>query len=103
MGRLGNEFDNYAEIGFGKELIKEDDQSVYIQTMFNMWDGDSDSVSNDSPFGWENMNLQLRNFMGMGETSWAGIRQYNKGYYIDMNDYFSVSYTHLTLPTILLV
>ncbi|MFM4860043.1 carbohydrate porin [Aeromonas media] len=95
IGRLGNEFDNYAEIGLGKELNNDGDKSVYIQTMFNMWDGDADSVSNDSPFGWENMNLQLRNFMGMGETSWAGIRQYNKGYYIDMNDYFYWNQTNV--------
>lgn len=87
LGRLGNEFDTYAEVGFGKELKSDDTKSVYIQTMFNMYDGDTNSKMDDSNFGWENLNMQLRNFMGLGETSWVGIRQYNKSYSIGSNDY----------------
>ncbi|AYN26160.1 carbohydrate porin [Buttiauxella sp. 3AFRM03] len=87
LGRLGNEFDTYAEIGFGKELYNAGSQSVYIQTMINMYDGDSNSNNGDNPFGWENLNMQFRNFMGFDETTWVGIRQYNK-YSIDANDYF---------------
>ncbi|MCH7373446.1 MULTISPECIES: carbohydrate porin [Aeromonas] len=88
IGRIGNEFDNYAEVGFGTELYNENNRSVYVQTMFNMWDGDTNSSTDDSPFGWENMNMQLRNFMGLGETSWAGIRQYKSNYYIDTTDHY---------------
>jgi len=86
LGRLGNEFDTYAEVGFGKELYNSGSQSVYMQTMINMYDGDTNS-DHTNKFGWENMNIQFRNFMGMGETTWAGIRQYNK-YSIDANDFF---------------
>ena len=87
LGRLGNEFDTYAEVGFGKELKSDDSKSVYIQTMFNMYDGDTNSNMDDSNFGWENMNMQLRNFMGLGETSWVGIRQYKSSFFIDSSDY----------------
>lgn len=95
LGRLGNEFDTYAEVGFGKELKSDDTKSVYIQTMFNMYDGDTNSNMSDSNFGWENLNMQLRNFMGLGETSWIGIRQYNKGYVIDSNDFFYWNQTNV--------
>lgn len=87
LGRLGNEFDTYAEVGFGKELYNSGSQSVYIQTMINMYDGDTNSNNGDNPFGWENLNIQFRNFLGLGETSWAGVRQYNK-YSIDANDFY---------------
>ncbi|MFR9701996.1 carbohydrate porin [Aeromonas sanarellii] len=95
VGRLGNEFDTYAEVGFGKELKSDETKSVYIQTMFNMYDGDTNSNMGDSNFGWENMNMQLRNFMGLGETSWAGIRQYKKGFVIDSNDFFYWNQTNI--------
>ncbi|WP_342058887.1 MULTISPECIES: carbohydrate porin [Aeromonas] len=95
VGRLGNEFDTYAEVGFGKELKTDETKSVYIQTMFNMYDGDTNSNMGDSNFGWENMNMQLRNFMGLGETSWVGIRQYKKGFVIDSNDFFYWNQTNL--------
>ncbi|MGY4109070.1 carbohydrate porin [Aeromonas encheleia] len=95
LGRLGNEFDTYAEVGFGKELKSDDTKSVYIQTMFNMYDGDTNSNMGDSNFGWENMNMQLRNFMGLGETSWVGIRQYKKGFVIDSNDFFYWNQTNI--------
>lgn len=96
IGRLGNEFDTYAEIGFGKEISKDDKKSVYFQTMFNMYDGDTNSTSKDNNFGWENLNMQLRNFMGLEETSWVGIRQYNKKpYVIDSNDYFYWNQTNV--------
>ena len=95
VGRLGNEFDTYAEVGFGKELKSDETKSVYIQTMFNMYDGDTNCNMGDSNFGWENMNMQLRNFMGLGETSWAGIRQYKKGFVIDSNDFFYWNQTNI--------
>ncbi|MGY3904187.1 carbohydrate porin [Aeromonas lusitana] len=95
LGRLGNEFDTYAEVGFGKELKSDDSKSVYIQTMFNMYDGDTNSNMGDSNFGWENLNMQLRNFMGMGETSWVGIRQYKKDFVIDSNDFFYWNQTNV--------
>ncbi|WBM69112.1 carbohydrate porin [Buttiauxella sp. WJP83] len=94
VGRLGNEFDTYAEIGFGKELYNAGNQSVYIQTMINMYDGDSNSNNGDNPFGWENLNMQFRNFLGLEETSWVGIRQYNK-YSIDANDYDYWNHTNV--------
>lgn len=87
VGRLGNEFDTYAEVGLGKEIFKEGNESVYFQTMINMYDGDTDSNNNESNFGWENINLQFLNFLGMGETTWVGVRQYNKSYSIGLNDY----------------
>lgn len=68
LGRLGNEFDTYAEVGFGKELYRSGSQSVYIQMMINMYDGDTNS-SHENKFGWENMNIQFRNFMGTDETT----------------------------------
>lgn len=95
LGRLGNEFDTYAEVGFGKELKSDDTKSVYVQTMFNMYDGDTNSNMGDSNFGWENLNMQLRNFMGLGETSWVGIRQYKKGFVIDSNDFFYWNQTNI--------
>ena len=95
LGRLGNEFDTYAEVGFGKELKSDDTKSVYVQTMFNMYDGDTNSNMGDSNFGWENMNMQLRNFMGLGESSWVGIRQYKKGFVIDSNDFFYWNQTNI--------
>lgn len=91
--RLGNEFDTYAEVGFGKELYRSGSQSVYIQTMINMYEGDTNS-SHENKFGWENMNIQFRNFMGLDETTWAGIRQYNK-YSIDANDYDFWNHTNV--------
>ena len=87
LGRFGNEFDVYAEVGLGADLYQEGDKKVYTQMMFNMWDGDTDSDTTNE-FGWENMNIQFMNFLGMNENVWAGIRQYNKGYVIDMNDFF---------------
>lgn len=93
IGRLGNEFDVYGEIGFGKEIYNEGGKSVYLQTMFNYWDGDTNSANDDNPFGWENLNMQLKNFMGLNETSWAGIRQYKPSYYIDATDYYYWSTT----------
>lgn len=94
LGRLGNEFDTYAEVGFGKELYNAGSQSVYFQTMINMYDGDSNSNNGDNPFGWENLNMQFRNFLGLDETSWVGIRQYNK-YSIDANDFFYWNQTNV--------
>lgn len=89
VGRFGNEFDNYAEVGFGADLYAEGDKSVYTQMMFNMWDGDTNSNASDNNFGWENMNIQFMNFLGMDENIWAGIRQYNSNeHYIDNIDYY---------------
>ncbi|MFM5213844.1 carbohydrate porin [Aeromonas hydrophila] len=69
LGYLGNEFDNYAEIGFSKEINADNSKSVYLQTMINMYDGGTNSNNNEANFGWENINLLLQDFMGLGETT----------------------------------
>ena len=39
----GNELIPMPRVGFGKELKSDETKSVYIQTMFNMYDGDTNS------------------------------------------------------------
>lgn len=37
--------------------------------MINMYDGGTNSNNSEANFGWENINLLLQDFMGLGETT----------------------------------
>ncbi len=97
--RLGNECETYAEIGLGKEVWKEGEQSFYVDSMIayksdqaNDWEA-TDSDSNPYANGTSSIrqfNVQAKNFLPdtlPGATLWAGKRYY-KRHDVHINDYY---------------
>ncbi|WP_342608634.1 maltoporin LamB [Vibrio tritonius] len=87
LGRLGNEFDTYAEIGLGQELFNQDDHSMYLDTMFSMEsDGNmetektSGSDSGEAEFGIKKAVLKIKGYIpdAPDATIWAGKRFYQR-------------------------
>lgn len=100
LGRLGNEFDTYADIGLGQELYKEDGKSMYFDSVITMTsDGKekTEKTENDSAvFAIKHLNLQAKGFIPAAPeaTLWAGKRGYqahdlhiNDTKYWDINGY----------------
>ena len=97
--RLGNECETYAEIGLGKEVWKEGEQSFYVDSMIayksdqaNDWEA-TDSDSNPYANGTSSIrqfNVQAKNFLPdtlPGATLWAGKRYYQR-HDVHINDYY---------------
>jgi len=87
LGRLGNEFDTYAEIGLGQELFNADEHSMYLDTMFSMEsDGNmetektSESDSKEAEFGIKQAALKLKGYIPDAPDAviWAGKRFYQR-------------------------
>ncbi|MGL6172687.1 MAG: maltoporin [Vibrio sp.] len=84
LGRLGNEFDTYSEIGLGKELYQEEGKSFYFESMFAMSaDGnlESEETTKDTAnFAIKQLNLQAKGFIAAAPeaTIWAGKRFYQR-------------------------
>ncbi|SDG85056.1 maltoporin [Vibrio xiamenensis] len=84
LGRLGNEFDTYSEIGLGQELYKQEDKTIYFQSMFSFSsDGELDSESTsdgNADVGLKQLNLQAKGFIPSAPeaTLWAGKRFYQR-------------------------
>ena len=84
LGRLGNEFDTYSEIGLGQELFNADGRSMYFDSMFEMSsDGnlESESTSTDSAnFGIKQLNIQAKGYIPSipDAVIWAGKRFYQR-------------------------
>ncbi len=84
LGRLGNEFDTYSEIGLGQELFNKDGRSMYFESMFEMSSSgnlESESTSNDSAnFGIKQVNIQAKGYITAlpDAVVWAGKRFYQR-------------------------
>ncbi|CAM3778507.1 Maltoporin precursor [Vibrio aerogenes CECT 7868] len=87
LGRLGNEFDNYAEIGLGQELFNDDGHSMYLDTMFSMESSGSmnnettsRSNSEEATFGIKQAALKVKGYIPSAPeaTIWAGKRFYQR-------------------------
>lgn len=79
LGRLGNEFDTYSEIGLGQELYQEEGKSFYFESMFAM-SADGELELEDSDFSIKQLNLQAKGFIPAAPeaTIWAGKRFYQR-------------------------
>lgn len=84
LGRLGNEYDTYSEIGLGQELFSEDGHSMYFESMFEMSsDGnlENESSSTDSAnLGIKQLNIQAKGYISAAPEAviWAGKRFYQR-------------------------
>lgn len=84
LGRLGNEFDTYSEIGLGQELFNEDGRSMYFQSMIELSsDGnlESENSKDDSAnFGIKQLNIQAKGYIPTlpDAVIWAGKRFYQR-------------------------
>jgi len=84
LGRLGNEFDTYSEIGLGQELFNKEGRSMYFESMFEMSSSgnlESESTSNDSAnFGIKQVNIQAKGYITAlpDAVVWAGKRFYQR-------------------------
>lgn len=84
LGRLGNEFDTYSEIGLGQEVYNKNGKTFYIDSMFEMSsDGfqENEGTKNDSAnFALKQFNIQAKGFVGFAPeaTLWAGKRFYQR-------------------------
>lgn len=84
VGRLGNEFDTYSEIGLGQELFREGDKSVYFYSMFEMSSTGSletEKTSDDSAtFAIKQLNMQAKGYISALPEAviWAGKRFYQR-------------------------
>ena len=84
LGRLGNEFDTYSEIGLGQELYRDGDKSFYFESMFEMsasGDLENEGTATDSAnFGIKQLNIQAKGFIeSLPEANiWIGKRFYQR-------------------------
>ncbi|AYO17513.1 maltoporin [Vibrio owensii] len=84
LGRLGNEYDTYSEIGLGQELFNQDDRSMYFESMFEMSsDGnlETESSQKDSAnFAIKQLNIQAKGYIPASPDAviWAGKRFYQR-------------------------
>ena len=87
LGRLGNEFDTYAEVGLGQELFNADDRSMYLDTMFSMESAGnmnnettSRSDSEQATFGIKQAAIKAKGYIPSAPeaTIWAGKRFYQR-------------------------
>ncbi|MCA0934180.1 maltoporin [Vibrio alginolyticus] len=84
LGRLGNEFDTYSEIGLGQEVFNSDGRSMYFESMFEMSsDGnlEKETSSNDSAnFAIKQLNVQAKGYIPASPDAviWAGKRFYQR-------------------------
>lgn len=84
LGRLGNEYDTYSEIGLGQELFNQDGRSMYFESMFEMSsDGnlESEGTKDDSAnFGIKQLNVQAKGYIPASPDAviWAGKRFYQR-------------------------
>lgn len=87
LGRLGNEYDTYADIYLGQELYNEEGKTMYINTGITM---DSDGYlaeektkksitdADTASFAIKELNLKAKGFISSAPevTLWAGKRGY---------------------------
>ena len=84
LGRLGNEFDTFAEIGLGQALYKDGAKSIYFESMFEMSsDGylETEKTQDDTAnFAIKQLNLQAKGFISAAPeaTIWIGKRFYQR-------------------------
>ncbi|MDG2795155.1 carbohydrate porin, partial [Vibrio parahaemolyticus] len=84
LGRLGNEFDTYSEIGLGQELFNADGRSMYFESMFEMSSEgnlESENSKDDSAnFGIKQLNVQAKGYIPSSPDAviWAGKRFYQR-------------------------
>ncbi|MCG6216392.1 maltoporin [Vibrio furnissii] len=84
LGRLGNEYDTYSEIGLGQELFNAEGRSMYFESMFEMSsDGnlESETSKDDSAnFAIKQLNIQAKGYIPASPDAviWAGKRFYQR-------------------------
>lgn len=84
LGRLGNEFDTYSEIGLGQEVYNEEGKTFYVDSMFEISsDGsqENEGTKNDKAnFGLKQFNIQAKGFLSFAPeaTIWGGKRFYQR-------------------------
>jgi maltoporin len=80
--RLGNEQDNYGEIGWDKKVYDKDGATFNVQAMLN-WDPNINNNWSASNVNMEQMYVYAKGVMGTGDALkdavlWAGNRFYNR-------------------------
>lgn len=84
LGRLGNEYDTYSELGLGQEVYNENGKTFYVE---GMWDFDSDgsregeNTKDDSlNVGLKQMDIQAKGVLPFAPeaTVWGGKRFYQR-------------------------
>ncbi|MDW6004693.1 maltoporin [Vibrio mangrovi] len=84
LGRLGNEYDTYAELSLGQELYKEEAKSFYFQSTFEMSsNGNLENEGTDKDnanFAIKELNIQAKGFIESlpDAVIWAGKRFYQR-------------------------
>ncbi|MCY9872386.1 carbohydrate porin, partial [Vibrio barjaei] len=79
VGRLGNENDNYSEIGLGKDLLNENGQKWRVETMIASGVSGSNGWE-DGDFNIAQYNVQATGLLAFDKdaTIWAGKRYYQR-------------------------
>lgn len=84
LGRLGNEFDTYGEIGIGQEVWNEDGKTFYVDSMFSIESkgtGNNENTKDDSAnFGIKQLNIQAKGLLSAAPEAvlWMGKRFYQR-------------------------
>lgn len=84
LGRLGNEYDTYSELGLGQQVYDKDGKTFYVE---GMWDLDSqgyresENTNDDSlNVGLKQMDIQAKGVLPFAPeaTVWGGKRFYQR-------------------------
>lgn len=84
VGRLGNEFDSYAEIGLGEEVYNKDGKAFYVDSMFSMdsdgYNGTEQTSDDSANFGLKQLNIRAKGLIASNPNAiiWAGKRFYQR-------------------------
>ncbi|MFM2480840.1 maltoporin LamB [Celerinatantimonas sp. YJH-8] len=84
VGRLGNEYDTYSEIGLGEEVYNKDGRAFYVDSMFSMdsngYSESENTSDNSSNFGLKQLNIRGKGLITSNPDAivWAGKRFYQR-------------------------
>ncbi|MFM2484917.1 maltoporin LamB [Celerinatantimonas yamalensis] len=84
LGRLGNEFDTYAELGLGEEVYNKDGKSFYVDSMFSMdsngFQGTENTSNSSANFGIKQLNIRAKGLFDSHPDTilWVGKRFYQR-------------------------
>ncbi len=101
LGRLGNEFDTYSELGLGQDLYNQNGKSIYFQSLISMesngkFNGETtaNNSDTDTDFGIQQLNMQAKGYIAAMPDAviWAGKRFYQReDLHIIDTKYYNVS------------
>lgn len=91
LGRLGNEYDTYSEIGLGSEVYNKDGKAFYADMMFSISSSgfseneqtdvsDGSARTDDATFGLKQMNIRGKGLLNWDPEAimWVGKRFYQR-------------------------